>query len=138
MTDSPTTQGFTLVEMLVAISMLAIIMLATSGALPALTKVNQTSSQQQRAVLLTRAAFEQARQQLELDFDRTTLTVTLTGSGEGNVTCSQPTLTDLRTATIGTSPAQRPMLRRVTMVCTLGSGTGGSSRSYSVDVARPA
>ena len=34
---------------------------------------------------------------------------------------------DLRTATIGTSPAQRPMLRRVTMVCTLGSGTGGSS-----------
>ncbi|WP_309572107.1 prepilin-type N-terminal cleavage/methylation domain-containing protein [Deinococcus sp.] len=88
--QNSSTQGFTLAEMLVAISLLAIIMVATAGALPSLTRVNQASSQDQQAVLLMRAAFEQARQQLEADFDRSTLNLSLTGNGDGGVTCTAP------------------------------------------------
>ncbi|GHF56436.1 hypothetical protein GCM10017781_35940 [Deinococcus metalli] len=132
-----TTQGFTLVEMLVAIALLAVIMVATAGALPSLTRVNQTSSQDQRAVLLMRAAFEQARQQLDANFDRTTLSLSLTGNGEGGVTCNAPTMTTLRSGTIGVSTVQRPMLIQVNISCRLGSGTAAPVRTYAVDVARP-
>ncbi|WP_412029670.1 type II secretion system protein J [Deinococcus yunweiensis] len=134
---SSSTQGFTLVEMLVAISLLAIIMVATAGALPGLTRVNQTSSQEQRAVLLMRAAFEQARQQLEADFDRATLSVTLTGNDEGDVACGTPSMTTLRSSILGTSPTPRPMLIQVGITCRLGTGSTAPTRTYRVDIARP-
>ncbi|WP_165795174.1 PulJ/GspJ family protein [Deinococcus koreensis] len=127
------TAGFTLVEMLVAIVMLAIITLASTGALPALTRVNQSSAQDQRALLLTRSAFEQARQQLELDFDLTNLAVTMSGNGEGDVTCDAPTLLTLRAENIDADPFVEFMLRRVNLRCTL----SGKSRDFSVDIARP-
>lgn len=136
--SSSGTQGFTLVEMLVAISLLAIIMLATAGALPGLNRVNQTSSQEQRAVLLMRAGFEQARQQLEADFDRTALSVTLTGNDESGVTCGAPSMATLRSGTIGTSPTPRPMLIQVSITCQLGTGSAAPTRTYRVDIARPA
>ena len=125
--------GFTLVEMLVAISMLAIITLASTGALPALTRVNQSSAQDQRALLLTRSAFEQARQQLELDFDRASLAVVTPGNGEGGVTCTAPTLETLREENIDADAFREAMLRRVNLKCDLGS----KSREFSIDIARP-
>lgn len=127
------TAGFTLVEMLVAISMLAIITLASTGALPALTRVNQASAQDQRALLLTRSAFEQARQQLELDFDRASLAVLTPGNGEGGVTCGAPSLTTLRRENIDADAFEEAMLRQVALSCTL----NGKTRSFSIDIARP-
>lgn len=127
------TAGFTLVEMLVAISMLAIITLASTGALPALTRVNQASAQDQRALLLTRSAFEQARQQLELDFDRASLVVVTPGNGEGGVTCDAPTLLTLREENIDADAFKEAMLRRVALRCAL----NGKSRDFSIDIARP-
>lgn len=124
--------GFTLVEMLVAISMLAIITLASTGALPALTRVNQSSAQDQRALLLTRSAFEQARQQLEVDFDRASLAVVTPGNGEGGVTCTVPTLDTLRRENIDADAFVEAMLRRVSLRCDL----GGKTRDFSIDIAR--
>lgn len=125
--------GFTLVEMLVAVSMLAIITLASTGALPALTRVNQASAQDQRALLLTRSAFEQARQQLELDFDLSSLAVSIPGNGEGSVTCDAPTLLTLRSENIDADAFIEAMLRRVSLKCSL----SGKTRDFSIDIARP-
>lgn len=132
-TTATPTAGFTLVEMLVAIAMLAIITLASTGALPALTRVNQASAQDQRALLLTRSAFEQARQQLELDFDLTSLAVTMSGNGEGSVTCDAPTLLTLRSENIDADAFIEAMLRRVSLRCNL----SGKTRDFSIDIARP-
>lgn len=131
--STSSTAGFTLVEMLVAISMLAIITLASTGALPALTRVNQASAQDQRALLLTRSAFEQARQQLELDFDRASLAVLTPGNGEGGVTCDAPSLETLRRENIDADAFEEAMLRRVALRCAL----NGKSRDFSIDIARP-
>ena len=117
-------QGFTLVELLVAIAILGLIIVAIGALLPGLAGVNRASAQQQTTVLAARAYFEQVRSQLKNSFSSALPAPTATPG----VTCT--TSESQRYSAVDTT-------LRVSRTVTLNCSASGRSSSFSLTVANP-
>lgn len=121
-----TSQGFTLVELLVSIAILGIIMMSVGAILPGMAKVNRSSTQQQATVLAARAYYEQVRSELKSNFNVSISSVAIPGNNQNGMSCtptesvkystSIPTLKVSRTVTLTCSTAGRTSTFKLTVV----------------------
>ncbi|ACO45510.1 type II secretion system protein [Deinococcus deserti] len=112
-----TQSGFTLIEILVSMAIFAIISASVMTFLPALTKSNGATNDQQRVTLVAKAFFEEARSRLRTNFADTLSTVTVPTNDNGLIcTKSMSTL--------------HSDLKRVKLSCALNSKT----YTFSLDV----
>lgn len=137
-TTSPT-QGFTLIEVLVAMAILGVILVAVLGMLPSLTSTNAASRNEQRAVLAAKSYFENVRAEYARlgapsgqGFDKDPTTIDLTGTGDG-LTCTRKAADTVTSAPLTNGGVAVPVLKRVTLTCTIQS----REYTFALDIPRP-
>ena len=140
-------QGFTIIEVLVALALLAIVITAVVLPLTGFFGITRRSSQQVSATNLAQQAIEQIRGEWlnQAKYDQSCLTIALPSSvptvtlqdedAQGTAQGGTGTLTVSATCGNGTVPSGPP-LRRVTIVTTV-SGKASNSSTLVVEVARP-
>lgn len=138
--NKPThTQGFTLIEALIATAILGLIMVAVMSLLPSLATTNAASRNEQRAVLAAKAYFENVRAEYARlgapagqGFDKDPTTIALDGTGDG-LTCTRNAATTVTSAPLTTGGVAVPVLKRVTLTCTI----QGRDYTFALDIPRP-
>ncbi|GGK11970.1 hypothetical protein GCM10008955_01510 [Deinococcus malanensis] len=118
-------QGFTLIEILVALAIFSIVVAAIITMLPGLATTNSRTRDDQRVLLAAQGYFEQVRGELRNNFDSTLSTVTVPGVGSG-LSCTTTTPVDLETLN------GQSALKRVKLSCTI----NGKTHNFSLDIAR--
>lgn len=121
------TQGFTLVEILVSIVLLAVVVTATFGLLPGVARTNASTRDEQRVTLVAKSFYEQAASfyASSANYDQAPPAAENTVDG---LTCPAPTVTSLSTNTAG-----QTTLKRVSLSCAL----LGKTYPFQRDFARP-
>ncbi|MFD1734848.1 type II secretion system protein J [Deinococcus malanensis] len=117
-------QGFTLIEILVALAIFSIVVAAIITMLPGLATTNSRTRDDQ-VLLAAQGYFEQVRGELRNNFDSTLSTVTVPGVGSG-LSCTTTTPVDLETLN------GQSALKRVKLSCTI----NGKTHNFSLDIAR--
>lgn len=120
-------QGFTLVEILVSLSLLSVVIVATFGLLPGLAKSNSATRDEQRVTLVAKSFFEQTTAFYATSIAYDQVPPAPEGTVDG-LACSAPAVTSLSTDTAG-----QTTLKRVILSCTL----LGRTSTFQRDFARP-
>lgn len=130
-------QGFTLIEILVAIAILAVISLAVGALFPPVMRLNATSTGEQRATLASKAYFEALRGELRdnTKFDNAATTVANTavpGTDTALVCTKDTTPTNVVAVPLVKGGAEVGVLKRFTLSCAIQNRT----YAFTLDIAR--
>lgn len=121
------TQGFTIVEILISVALLAVVVTATFSLLPGIAQTNASTKNEQRVTLVAKSFYEQtaAFYASATNYDQAPPAAENTVDG---LSCPAATVTSLSTNTAG-----QTSLKRVALTCSL----LGKTYPFQRDFARP-
>lgn len=116
--------GFTVIEILVSIALLAVVVVSVLSLLPGLARANAATSDEQRATLVAKSYFEQAAAfyATPANYDSA---APLPENTTGGLSCTAPLVTGMSADAAG-----QVNLKRVTLVCTLRARTFTFERDF--------
>lgn len=116
--------GFTVIEILVSVALLAVVVSLTLSLLPGFARVNSMTADEQRVTLVSKSYFEQAAAfyASSANYDSA---APLPENTTGGLTCRTPA-----TTTLSSDAGGQVNLKRVTLTCTLGTRTFTFERDF--------
>ncbi|MFC4636735.1 type II secretion system protein J [Deinococcus hohokamensis] len=121
--------GFTIIEILVALAIFAVVMATLLAVLPSLASTNTRSRDQQRVTLAAKSYFENVRSAMAVNFNADPTVITVPGLGNG-LSCPTKTVNPILQYTPTGSTTPKVVLKRVSLGCTL----NGRPYAFSLDI----